>query len=234
MSVSLGANAATSSSKPTTSVAPVKIVIRLPGFVDEASFFNALASDHDRATVRAAPYFAFVRGKPTSKSLAKRASLCWIAFADRRAATVFAHSNSASLVFREPESGKPLAAQFDLALVQRLPPADAPAFVPQSFVGDPDFLTFRGIYEDDGQYPLLDGVITTELAAALALDVNRASQPVATAAIAAARATAVAPAPQSALVLELLARGRTKTSKKSKKKKNNSINNIMNDNNDND
>jgi hypothetical protein len=194
----------------------LKIVIRLPGFVDEATFLSALSSDAERATVHAAPFYAFVRGKPTSKSLAKRASLCWLAFADRRAATAFAQANAASLVFREPESGKSLGVQFDFALVQRTPPSDAPPFAPLSFAADPDFGVFRDLYNDN-QHPLLSTVITSDIAAAVALHANRASLPLATAAIEAAAAAAAAPPPQSALVLELLARSRTKKAGRNKK-----------------
>lgn len=204
---------------------PLKVVIRLPGFVDEAAFLSALASDAERERLQNVPFYAFVKGKPTSKTLAKRASLCWIAFVDRGEATAFWQTNAATLSFRDPESGKPLGVQFDFALVQRVPDVVGVVGVravaqsaPTSWGDDErDFRAFRTLY-DAGQTPMLDAVITTEAALNAAIDSSRASFPVATAAAANAAAAAAAPPPQARIVAEYIARKRAANAKVKKQK----------------
>lgn len=202
---------------------PLKIVIRLPGFVDEATFQAALASDAERTRLQSVPFYAFVKGKPTSKALAKRASLCWIGFVDRADATAFWQTNAPTLSFRDPESGKSLGVQFDFALVQRVPDVVGVRAVaqraPTSWGDDErDFRAFRTLY-DAGQTPMLDAVITTEAALNAAIDSSRASFPVATAAAANAAAAAAAKPPQAAIVVEYIARKRAAKVKKQPIKK---------------
>lgn len=149
-----------------------KLVVRLPGFVTEDAFLAALSSDADRAAVRASRYFAFVRGKPTAAALPKRLSLCWITFADAATALAFVRNNATALQFRESDAtAPPLGAQFDSALYQHVHTAAAPlrsTAQPFSFDSDPDFATFRSVY-DAGDVPLLRAVITTAEQGAAAL-----------------------------------------------------------------
>jgi hypothetical protein len=194
--------------------AGVKLVVRLPGFVTQELFLNAL-SESDRTSVTTAQHFAFVAGKPKARALSKRLSFAWISFADAAAALAFCRSSASALQFRESEAGALLQAQFDFALYQTLPaaPVAAPATAQTfSFASHPDFATFRTAY-DSGDIPLLTHVVSSVADGAAQLAKGVASNASTAVAADAASGSTTTPPVQTPIVEALLSKQREKAAK---------------------
>jgi len=114
--------------------------VRMPAFVKEREFVDLIAEFNDRIDYR-----SFLEGKPTSKQIEKKMSLCWLNFKNPADIAVFVRRYETT-TFKGP-SGPPLGLNIDYAMYQLVPRQQDPDTRMGVIEQNPEYLEFKQKYE---------------------------------------------------------------------------------------